>query len=493
MTDSNKQMSQAEKPECYAPMPLTSGVSVKQIAFFWRCVFLLLVFCIVAGGIYLHAGNYYEVNTITLDFHESNHYGGYARSAIEAPGGLIPFHRESVDLMDSSQRLLSRDPDLTASFNADRLWASSFLTGMIHYASFQRIDLVTSVLIRNAILWLMAIWGAFELAKLWSRDELAGWITALLVAAIPTFALTFDSFKGQVAGVSVFLVAAVIHDRWLVTLTGKSRFLAMTGFWFTLLLGSGAWLFFLIYVCVTRLFPQPRHKIAELKNIFLPFLVASLWKVFIYKTYTMKSATSVYNIPEMMLGSISWFFTFITGGDVREEYISAWSGYKFFTEMISLLAEATFWTNPVLLAILLMSLFLGKRTIALALIGFIMFLPSHLPNIVSGWTWHYGYCTAAFMAIFSICAGWFIAAGFRARNWLIKGVMPLLLGGILAWYLIPVQMQHDLFYGFTGRMTTYDRVFVYFGEESAPARSYGWPEWTRWEKDLPGYRYRPGE
>ncbi len=466
---------------CFAPSPCASDV--RKLSPWGHGFFLAFSFLLIVWGCVLHLGEMYEVFLITSSFHDSHHYGAYARSAVETSFGWVPLHRETVDIMDSAQRLLSRDPDLTAGFNADRLWASSFLTGMIHYLSFQRIDLLDAVIVRNLLLWCLAIWGAYQCARSWGRDELVGWITAILIAALPTFAFTIDSLKGQAAILPIFLAAVGLHDRWLIKLQPRDYFWAMVGLWFMLLLGSGSWFLFLMYILMTRFFPDLYKSKEAWKFFFLPFLLAYFWKIFIYKTYTMKPATKVYDLSAMMIDNISWLWTFITFGDVSEEKIFSWKGYSFFTELWALLFEGAWWTNPILIFCLVFGIFWSKSTRILTLMAILFFAMAHLPTIVSGWTWHYGYSTAMSLALLSIISGIMISYGLRHKNYGLKFFAVLFFLGQLAWYMIPVPLQYDLFYGFQRTMIHYDDVRVHYsGEEK---RRYQWPEWTRWHNHLP--------
>lgn len=455
-----------------------------------RIILCLLILIIMIASSWQHFGEQYEPWFTTPDIQDANYYGGFAGTAIETHTGLVPFHLESVDLVESSQRMLSRDPGMTATINADRIWSSAFVNAMLQMISFQRLDMAQAILLRNILLWLLAIWGAFEIARQWSRSETAGWVAALMLASFPTFSLMVESFKAQSAGVALFLAAIAIHDRWLSRLSGRDRLLSMTGFWFVLLLGSGSWLYFLIYLCLTRFFPDPRSRLQEIRSEIAPFLIAYFVKGIIFLTYGMKSSITVY-VPKRILEILPWSWALVSGGDVSGERFLGQPGFDFFTKLIPLLVDGTWWTSPPVLLLLLPALFCGWRVRFLALAGLILFIPAHLPTILSGWYWHYGYSTALYMALFAICASIMLSKAFGHRWWLIKSGAGICLLVILAWNILPRNLHYDLFYGNFPRLSPLDRIAAFYDGKPVRILEGSWERPVLRELDKAGLPFIP--
>lgn len=394
------------------------------------------------------------------------YYGGYGEILLESHGERRLLHYEAEsnyrNALAFSERgkghyTMARHPAAV-----DRVYAA-YLAAIASAATGGWLSVPGAFTLLNVLMWLGTALLAGVFLHRVSGDREAGAIAAILVVAVPTFWLMLGSLKGQALGAAFLMATATA----LLRVRACEAFLPRATFFFLVFLvgqyASGGWFLLLLYLGCTALLAPSIVPRSMLWPAIAGLVAARLAIAPLNAAYDFRMASQVYDVRAILVGSVDWLRALAAGSDLSKVKLLNYAGTEFFDLFLKNMLVGLLDLCPLLVPLALLAALRDRIGAWLAAMS-VPLLAGHAGNMLTGWTFIYGYGSAG--TVLFLC----MAAALAVSRF-VSG--PALLGRLAGWIALAAMvgmMTMDLT---TGRHRNfnnwYDNQSVFF---DGPARVY---------------------
>lgn len=412
------------------------------------------------------------------------YYSGWAGRFFVYQDGLKPLHMESGELYAQAYgflRTISPGEPLSGIFlqggyQSARYFSASFLPSLIARLGGGTLTVIDSYLITAILLWLASIVAIYKLAGIYTRDPLAPYIAAILLASWPVFTLALDTIKIQNAGIATFVIGLYLHESQVRRFPPMAMFIYYVAFWYIALQTSGGWpwfMSFMVWRFLWLLYKTPgewRDRVRELAVIVASIVPAFLWLDVLHTINGLKSSFHArgFGFSRMIGESLEFVWAFLRGQDIGSLKFANLPGSQFFIDAVPRIVMGFIRANPVLATLGGVAFIFVPRTRWLLLItpvllfigcGAIYVGTGEVGNVV-----YFGYFAGGTTIMVMIAVAAMLANFFAMRSITANIASLVSLAAVLFIFMGDYKSRLDSMYWDRGIFNRVDKIYVYHGK-----------------------------
>jgi hypothetical protein len=326
------------------------------------------------------------------------YYGGYASQLVETRNGYRAPQKEGLTNYSNIKVFQEIVPAEKATNHAEGFPAAErlivpFTFYLVQHFTGNAMDIWIVFWAMNVTLWLLAIFFAYRVAKIYFPDQFAPWFAAILIVAYPALTLSFNAIKLQSLGTVYLLVGMYFFETHLRQARPLLRIFGLTSVIFIGLFSNGGWLFFTAFVFLRGWWLPRRAKWANIGCLGLAVLVAKSWLGGLEHLYHLPSVTQSlgFSFGAMFVETWAWLRALIGGRSVSGLKFLNYRGFTLFTGYWPLICRGFLEVNAPLVLVALAGLWFRVRSLMFICLALLLFLAGHSGTMLAGWVFHYGY------------------------------------------------------------------------------------------------------
>ncbi len=403
---------------------------------------------------------------------EKWYYGGFAWQISETPTGYRTLQKEGLCDYFNLYPLQETGPVGKSRYqiqgypSTERLGVP-FLLYLLSHLIGAAISVWSGFWLVSVLLWLLTIFLAYRIARLFYGDCYAPWFSALLVAAYPALTLTFNGIKLQPLGTTYLLLGIYIFERHLSSAKVPLKLIGLTVLAFWGMFANGGWFFLAAFIFSRAWWLHRASRWGTLTCLIAAVVLARMWLAGLAKAYHLPSVEEQlgFSFHRMSAESGRWLNAWWSHRDIDQLKFANFRGATFFTGFLPLIGKSFLIVHAPLLFLALLGVWVEIRSRLFIFLVIPMLLAGHSGHIMGSYIYHYGYMSfpAGMMTIFA-------ASG--TLNWLIsrKTFLPRIVALaaclFIGYTFTDIKKQVGLYYG--GNPDSYQRkLYIYYGNEAS--------------------------
>ena len=472
-------MPDAVRPAANDPSFSTS-ISGKRLFLF--VAFLVVVLFdafsrIGTGAEHLFSKHYFNSADGTVN---AFYYSGWDGRFFVYDKGLKPLHMEPAELYLQAYGFLRTispgQPQggtfLQGGYQTARIFSASFLPSLIARLSGGTLTVIDSHLVSNVIVWLAAIFSIFKLTGMYTREPLAPYIAAMLLASWPVDTLGLDTIKMQFAGSAAFVIGLYLHESQVRRFGPMAMFIYYVAFWFIALQSSGGWPMFMVFMVWRFLWllyktpaEWPAH-LRELTVVVVSIIPANLWINAIHEVYGLKSSLAAlrFSFSHMIGDTMEFIWAFLRGQDIGSLRFANLPGTQFFTLAIPKIGMGFIHANPILAALGVLAFFFAPRTRWLLAVAPVLLFVGCGTIYVAGYVTYFGYFAGGAMTLVIIAVASMLADLFAKPSAAANAVAVISVAAAFFVFMTDYKSHMDNMIYDQNVYSRVDRIYVYHGK-----------------------------